>query len=94
MDRTKRFVTLKLLQLLSQMRSKTESLELIGITGVLFDELMEQISNTLFEVNGIPPAAANGLHLSLQDFLSGDIQDIDFITLINFEVNNRLVEEA
>lgn len=75
----KRVVTLRLLQLIRDMTNKATELEGVGIRLVATDEMIEGVTAAMFEINGIKSAAAGSLHLSLSDYISGDIEEHDFL---------------
>lgn len=79
----KRTITLCLLQLIQDLTNKATELEGVGIKLVATDELIENVTAALFEINGIHPKRAGDLYLSLADYLAGDIEAVDFMSLMN-----------
>ncbi|SDF04655.1 hypothetical protein SAMN04488542_10558 [Fontibacillus panacisegetis] len=79
----KRTVTLRLLQLIRDLTNKAAEFEGVGIKLAATDELIEQVASTLFEINGIVPAAAGPLYISLSDYSSGAIEAADFMSLMH-----------
>ncbi|WP_422657371.1 hypothetical protein ACK8P5_16615 [Paenibacillus sp. EC2-1] len=77
-----RSVTLSLLQLIRDLTNKATELEGVGIKLVATDEMIEKITATMFEINGVKPMSVGPLHLSLIDYISGDIEEHDFISLL------------
>lgn len=80
---TKRIVTLRLLELIKDLSNKATELEGVGIKLVATDEMIESVTAAMFEINGIKPTGAGPLHLSLSDYISGDIEEHDFISLLS-----------
>ncbi|WP_408894652.1 hypothetical protein [Paenibacillus taichungensis] len=82
MNTAQRIVSHRLLELLSNLDTKRKELERVGIQLELMTDLYEQVGNSLFEVNGIDPAKANVLWMSLEDFISGQIQSYELFSLL------------
>lgn len=78
-----RQITLRLLQLIRDLRNKASELEGFGIKLVLADEMIDEITSAMFDINYIDPGAAGTLHLFLADYLAGDIEVVDFLSLMN-----------
>lgn len=84
----KRTVTLRLLQLIRDLKNEAAKFEGLGVhlVAVRFaatNEMIERVAATLFEINGISPVATGSLYLSLEDYCSGAIEEHDFISLMN-----------
>lgn len=79
---TNRTVTLRLLQLIRDLKNKATELEGLGVRLVATDEMIERVAVTLFEINGINQASSGSLYLSLEDYCSGAIEEHDFISLM------------
>lgn len=79
----KRVVTLRLLELIKDLSNKATELEGVGIKLVATDEMIEGVSAAMFEINGITPTSAGPIHLSLSDYISGDIEEHDFMSLLS-----------
>lgn len=75
----KRFLNIRMLQLISEFTAKVNQLEAAGIKLEAMDAIFEELSSTLFQLNGIDPAKANGLNLSLADFANGTIGLYEFL---------------
>lgn len=82
MNTAQRIVSIRLLELLSSLATKRNEMERLGIQLELMADLYEQVGNSLFEVNGIDPAKANVLWMSLEDFISGQIQSYELFSLL------------
>ncbi|PQP89677.1 hypothetical protein [Paenibacillus sp. AR247] len=76
-------VTLRLLKLIRELTNKAAALEGIGIKLMLTDEMIEEVTTAMFEINEVNPAAAGPLHLSLVDYTSGAIEAHDFLSLLS-----------
>lgn len=79
----KRIVTLRLLELIKDLSNKATELEGVGIKLVATDEMIEGATAAMFEINGINVTGAGPLHLSLSDYISGDIEEHDFMSLLS-----------
>lgn len=79
----KRVTTLRLLRLIRDLSNKATELEGIGIRLVMTDEMIESVTAAMFEINGIKPTSAGPIHLSLSDYISGDIEEHDFMSLLS-----------
>ncbi|WP_019913193.1 hypothetical protein [Paenibacillus sp. HW567] len=77
-----RFISLRLLELLGTLTAKRVEMERVGIQLELMADLYEKIGNALFELNGIDPARANTLWLTLEDYLSGRIKNYELLSLL------------
>lgn len=77
-----RIVTLRLLKLIRDLTNKTVALEGIGIKLMLTDELIEEVTAAMFEINGVNPASAGPIQLSLADYTSGAIETYEFMSLL------------
>lgn len=82
MTTVQRFISVRLLLLLSSMAAKRSELERVGIQLDLMTELQEKVSRALFEVNGIDPVQANILWLSLEDYITGRIKEYELLSLL------------
>lgn len=81
----KRTLTLHLLRLIKKLSDKTLELDKSGIQFMAADELIEQVANTLFEINSVHPEHTGTLYLSLSDYTSGAISEADFMGLLQME---------
>ncbi|MHA2852861.1 hypothetical protein ACXZ7E_02655 [Paenibacillus lautus] len=79
----KRIVTLRLLELIKGLSNKATELEGVGIKLVATDEMIESVTAAMFEINGIKPTSAGPIHLSLSDYISGDIEEHEFMSLLS-----------
>lgn len=84
----KRTVTLRLLHLIRDLTNKATELEGAGIKLVVADEMIEEITSAMFDINDINPGAAGTLHLFLADYLVGDIEAVDFMSLMHAQAVN------
>ncbi|AKG34658.1 hypothetical protein [Paenibacillus durus] len=82
MTTAQRFVSLRLLELLGSLTAKRHEIERVGIRLEVLADLHEQVVNALFQVNGIDPAQANTLWLTLEDYVSGRIKDFELLSLL------------